>query len=68
MLGVVNAYDNIAREFSQDQQYENAYFWYRKAYRKLNELKIMDDGNEALYSKKLKVLKQRRDYAEGQIK
>ena len=68
MLGMVNSYENIAAEFVQNERFNDAYKWYRKAEKKLKSLRDLDFENENIYDQQLKILRQRRDYAEGQIK
>ena len=68
MLGMVNSYENIAAEFVQKGKFNKAYQWYRKAEKKLKSLRDLDFENEALYDQQLKILRQKRDYTEGQIK
>ena len=68
MLGMINSYENIATEFIRKEQFNEAYQWYRKAEKKLKSLRDLDFENEALYDQQLKILRQKRDYTEGQIK
>tara|TARA_B100000427_G_scaffold326900_1_gene336421 strand:+ start:2267 stop:3319 length:1053 start_codon:yes stop_codon:yes gene_type:complete len=67
MLGMVKSYENIAAEFFQSAEFGNAYKWYRKAEKKLKNLRDLDFENESIYDQELRVLRQKRDHAEGQM-